>query len=75
MTCHEPTQGRLLGRIRLPVERVTSCAFGGEDLCTLYITSARTGLGPTELAAQPLAGALFSVRLSQPGRLAHRFAG
>lgn len=74
MTCHKPTQGRLLGRIRLPVERVTSCAFGGEDLCTLYITSARTGLGPTELAAQPLAGALFSVRLSQPGRLAHRFA-
>ena len=75
VSCHEPTQGRLLGRIALPTQRVTSCAFGGEDLCTLYITTARTGLSATELAAQPLAGALFSVRLSQPGRLAHRYAG
>lgn len=75
VTCHEPTQGRLLGRIRLPVQRVTSCAFGGEDLSTLYITSARTGLSAAELSVQPLAGALFAVRLSQSGRLAHRFAG
>ena len=75
VSCHEPTQGRLLGRIALPTQRVTSCAFGGEDLCTLYITTARTGLSAAELAAQPLAGALFSVRLSQPGRLAHRYAG
>ena len=75
VSCHEPTQGRLLGRIALPAQRVTSCAFGGEDLCTLYITTARTGLSAAELAAQPLAGALFSVRLSQPGRLAHRYAG
>ena len=75
VSCHEPTHGRLLGRIALPVQRVTSCAFGGEDLCTLYITTARTGLSAVELAAQPLAGALFSVRLSQPGRLAHRYAG
>ena len=75
VSCHEPAHGRLLGRIRLPVQRVTSCAFGGEDLCTLYITTARTGLSAAELAAQPLAGALFSVRLSQAGRLPHRYAG
>ena len=75
VSCHEPTQGRLLGRIPVPTPRVTSCTFGGEDLCTLYITTARTGLSAAALAAQPLAGALFSVRLSQPGRLAHRYAG
>ena len=42
--------------IRLPVARVTSCAFGGPDLCDLYVTSAADGLSAAELAEQPLAG-------------------
>ena len=81
-----PRQGRMraafvmliafvLQSIPLPVRCPTMPAFGGPDLRTLYITTARTGLSAAELTAQPLAGALFSVRLSQPGRLAHRYAG
>jgi sugar lactone lactonase YvrE len=59
--------GRLLSVVQFPVANVTKIAFGGEDLCTAYATTGRKGLGPTELAAQPLAGALFSFRVDVPG--------
>jgi sugar lactone lactonase YvrE len=45
----------------MPVEQPTSCAFGGDDLATLYVTSARDGLSDSALAAQPLAGGLFAI--------------
>lgn len=61
VTRWDPETGRKLHSIRLPVSRVTSCAFGGEDQQDLYITSARTGLSEAELARQPLAGAVFVV--------------
>ncbi|MDB5895650.1 MAG: gluconolactonase, partial [Rhodoferax sp.] len=44
-----------------------SCAFGGPDLRTLFVTSARSGLSDAELAAQPLAGALFAVPMDVAG--------
>lgn len=43
--------------IRLPVQRPTSCMFGGPALDTLYVTSASVGL-----QGAPLAGGLFAVR-------------
>jgi sugar lactone lactonase YvrE len=48
--------------VRLPVSQVTSCAFGGSDGATLYITTAAYELSAAELAAQPYAGGLFAVR-------------
>ncbi|MDD2764500.1 MAG: SMP-30/gluconolactonase/LRE family protein [Opitutaceae bacterium] len=62
VTRWNPRTGALLQTVRLPVTRVTSCAFGGPDLDTLYITSARNGLTEKQLAAQPLAGGLFKIR-------------
>ena len=53
--------GRVDRVIELPVQRPTCCAFGGEGLDVLYVTSARTGLGPEDLARGPLAGGLFAV--------------
>ncbi len=47
--------------IRMPVQYVTSVAFGGPELRTLYVTSARRQMEGDELAAQPLAGQLFEV--------------
>ena len=41
---------------QLPVTQVTSAAFGGADLSTLYITTARENFTPADLAAQPHAG-------------------
>ena len=75
VSCHDPVSAVELGRISLPVSQVTSCAFGGPDLHTLFITSARTGLSTEALVREPLAGALFTVTVSEPGCLAHGFAG
>ena len=46
--------------VKMPVEQPTSCAFGGPDLATLYVTSARDGLSEAALATQPLAGSVFA---------------
>ncbi len=58
----DPAEMRMLGAVQVPASKVTSCTFGGPDLDTLYITTARAGLGPAELAAQPHAGGLFVFR-------------
>ena len=55
----DPVNGRMLESISVPVARVTSCAFGGPGLETMYITTARKGLRDNELAKQPLAGGLL----------------
>ena len=39
--CFDPETGQQLAEIEVPAQNTTSCAFGGEDLETLYITSAR----------------------------------
>lgn len=59
--------GNIMARIDVPVARPTACAFGGPDLKTLYITSARKGLPESDLVAQPLAGSLFACDVSVPG--------
>jgi sugar lactone lactonase YvrE len=61
--CISPEGERML-EIALPVSRPTSCAFGGGDLSTLYITSASIGLSEDERALQPLAGGLFACAVS-----------
>ncbi|HYE46255.1 MAG TPA: SMP-30/gluconolactonase/LRE family protein [Caulobacter sp.] len=53
--------------VELPVEQPTSCAFGGANLTTLYITSAREGLDEAALSGQPLAGGLFALETDVPG--------
>jgi D-xylonolactonase len=75
VSCHDPVSAVELGRIELPTAHITSCAFGGADLRTLYITSARSGLAAEQLAAQALAGGVFAVELSEPGLPANLFAG
>ena len=45
--------------VRMPVQRPTSCAFGGLDLDRLYITSASIDLDDDALKMQPNAGGLF----------------
>lgn len=59
--------------VGLPVARVTSCAFGGDDLGDLYVTS--SGGLPAGGVDQPLAGAVFLVRPGVMGAPATPFAG
>ena len=67
--------GSLLRTVRLPVDRVTSCTFGGPDLDRLFVTTASTGLDPEQRAEQPLAGAIFAIDPGCRGMPVTRFAG
>lgn len=53
--------------VKVPVSRPTCPAFGGRDLKTLYITSAREGLSAEQLANEPLAGGVFAIEVDVPG--------
>jgi len=60
--------GELLREIQLPLRCPTMLAFGGADLCTLYITSARHNRPEVELAQYPFSGCLLTLRAEVPGR-------
>lgn len=55
------SQGELLSLVELPVSWPTSCTFGGRDLSTLYVTSARFTMTPDHLAAYPVEGSLLAI--------------
>jgi sugar lactone lactonase YvrE len=61
--------------VSLPVEQPTACAFGGEDLAILYITTATKGLSAQSLAKQPLAGSVLSFRAGVAGSPMPMFGG
>jgi gluconolactonase len=52
----DPESGKLLDFLAVPTDEVTNCAFGGEDLKTLYITAG---------------GTLYSIRTTTPGRVVY----
>ncbi|GMQ93533.1 MAG: SMP-30/gluconolactonase/LRE family protein [Acidimicrobiia bacterium] len=54
--------------IDLPVTNVTSCAFGGQDFGTLFITTASSGADEKDGIDEPMAGALFQLQVGVSGR-------
>jgi sugar lactone lactonase YvrE/DNA-binding IclR family transcriptional regulator len=67
--------GKVEREIRLPVPRPTSVAFGGSDLKTLFITTARIRLSSRVLAEAPFSGGLFATPAPVAGLPASEFAG
>ena len=59
--------GDILEEIELPVRCPTMPCFGGEDLRTLYVTSARENRPADELQALPLSGHVIAARVGVPG--------
>lgn len=59
--------------VEVPVAKPTSCVFGGPDLTDLYITTARYGGTPEELAAAPLSGDVLVCRPGAKGLPAPEF--
>ncbi len=74
ITRYDPA-GRVDRVINLPVPRPTSCAFGGPDLTTLYVTSARIRLSVQQLAEAPLSGSVFAIQTGVKGIPEVPFAG
>jgi len=56
----DPESGKLLAFLGVPTDEVTNCAFGGDDLKTLYITGG---------------GTLYSIRTTTPGLVLWPLAG
>ncbi|WP_249899520.1 SMP-30/gluconolactonase/LRE family protein [Paenibacillus sp. PK3_47] len=70
-----PLTGEQIGVIEVPAMNVTSCAFGGEHLDELYITTARNGMNAEQLERWPLTGGLFKAKLDVKGVPADVFGG
>jgi sugar lactone lactonase YvrE len=67
--------GRVLAEYAVPAMCPTMCAFGGRDLRTLYVTSARQLRPDDELARLPQSGGLFAMAVDVPGLPEPAFAG
>ena len=59
--------GSLTREVPLPVRCPTMPCFGGPDLKTLYVTTAREKRPADELAREPLAGCVLQLRVDVPG--------
>jgi sugar lactone lactonase YvrE len=62
-----PIDGKLIGKIELPVPNVSSCAFVGENLDHLVITTARENLNEEDLKKYPQSGDVFFAKPGVPG--------
>jgi len=69
------SDGTLEASIPLPTTNPTSPVFAGPDLRTLYITTARHRLTETQLAHEPVAGAVLTLDPGVQGLPGNRFAG
>ena len=67
--------GALTAVVPLPTTNPTCPAFGGDDLATLYVTTARYKLAPEQLDAEPAAGRLLALEPGVRGLPANPFGG
>jgi sugar lactone lactonase YvrE len=71
----DPVSGKLLRSVSVPARHVTACAFGGENLRDLYITTATSGFSKEDLLIQPRAGNLFMYEADVAGVPSFSFKG
>ncbi len=71
----DPLSGKLLQSLSVPARHVTACAFGGENLRDLYITTATSGFSKEDLLIQPRAGNLFMYETEVAGVPTFSFKG
>lgn len=70
-----PKSGQVLEKIEVDAPHVTSCSFGGKDLKSLYITTARSGMSENDLKSYPLSGGLFCYKTDIGGFKVNSFKG
>jgi len=64
VVCVDPVRGKIIEKIRMPVEQPSCLIFAGDDLSELVITSAAIG---QDLRRRPLSGATFAIRTGAKG--------
>ena len=65
--CWNPSSGKIIDKIEVEVPNVTCCVFGGENMDTLFITTARDGLSSAELEKYPTSGSVFYTKMNVSG--------
>lgn len=75
VACFDSRTGNLLQKFDIPAPHVSSVAFGGKELDTLYVTTARGELSAAQLNAFPLSGGLFSLKPGVKGLPASFYSG
>jgi sugar lactone lactonase YvrE len=70
----DPSNGKLLQTINIPCPYITSCAFGGNDYNTLFITTAKMGMSKHDLIKYPLSGSIFIAKTSVAGFTIYPFS-
>ncbi|XP_063161099.1 regucalcin [Candoia aspera] len=72
----DPETGKRIQTVKLPVDKTTSCSFGGYDYSELYVSSACQGMDESSLLQQPQAGGIFKITgLGVKGIPPHSYAG
>ena len=71
VACYSPG-GQFLRAVAFPAAQTSCPAFGGDDLTTLFCTSARAGLSAEALASVPEQGMTFEARGIARGQAEHR---
>jgi sugar lactone lactonase YvrE len=71
VACYD-ADGRIVDEIALDVPQPTCPAFGGDDLSTLYVTSARQGLPSDAMDEAPRSGMTLAARVGVRGQAEHR---
>ena len=66
-------QGIKIDTIQMPVSCITSCAFGGENLDILFITTSSHKLNDLQKIKEPQAGSLFQTKLDIGGYKTNKF--
>ncbi|RZK53490.1 MAG: SMP-30/gluconolactonase/LRE family protein [Pedobacter sp.] len=69
----DPKSGSIVEKIDVQAPKVTSCAFGGQDFTTLFITTARVEMSDEELEKYPLSGSIFSIETGVKGVKSYSF--
>ena len=69
----DPLRREIIGRYEIPAKNVTSAAFGGAKLDTLFVTTASVAMTDEDHERYPLAGRLFAFSPGVAGVPSFRF--
>lgn len=67
--------GEIVLEVAVPAPQVTSVAFGGDDLGTLFVATARENMTDEELDEHPHSGGIFAIRTGVTGLPVRSFDG
>lgn len=71
IACYDPS-GKMLTSVAFPAPHTSCPAFGGEDLTSLFCTTARQGMSQADLAGKPLSGMTFVAENVVKGQAEHQ---